>query len=322
MSVLVLGGTRFVGRHVVEALVAAGHAVTVLNRGRTPDDLPAAVERLRGDRNGGAAGLGALEGRTWDACVDVNGYMPAQVRPAVEALHGRVGRYVFVSTVSVYGDLDDGPVLETYPRMAPAPDHETEITGETYGPLKVACEDLIEARFGRQSALLRPQIVAGPHDPTGRYPYWVQRARQGGDMLAPGDGSDHLQVVDARDVARFVVSVVERDLDGAYNLAGPRLTWAAFLALLAPDHCVWVPAEMLWAAGLTFQELPLFRSGPGHRGGLMNVSAERATQAGLQLAAPADTLTAVQTWLEGRDEPPALAPHIEAALVAAARAQR
>src|SRR5262249_22309556 len=140
MHILTLGGTQFVGRHIVEALLTVGHRVSILTRGHTPDELPAEVERLRGDRDLGTVGLDALAGRSWDACVDVSGYTPRQVRASAELLRDRVKRYVFISAVSVYGDPDIRPARETHPLLPPAAEDVTEIDGETYGPLKVACE--------------------------------------------------------------------------------------------------------------------------------------------------------------------------------------
>ena len=257
MRVLVLGGSRFIGRHVVEALLAAGHRVTVFNRGVSPDLLPAVVERLRGDRDAGSAGLAALVAPArpgswrWDACIDLSGYTPRQVRASAEALCAEIGRYVFVSAVMVYGDPQQRPVLETQPRLPPATEAVVEINGETYGPLKVACEDIVQAIYGVRATVLRPQVVAGPHDDSNRYGHWVQRALRPGPMLAPGDGRDHLQVIDVRDLARFVCTVVERDLGGAFNLAGPRLTWSEFIKnLLGVEAPVWVPVTLLEAGGL------------------------------------------------------------------------
>src|SRR5262249_44862145 len=158
--------------------------------------------------------------------VDVSGYTPRQVRASAERLRDRVKRYLFISAVSVYGDPDRRPVRETHPLLPPAAEEVTEVNGETYGPLKVACEQIVQETYGERGTLLRPQIVAGPHDPSGRYSYWVNRAARGGEMLAPGDGSDHVQVIDARDLARFTVKVTENALGGAFNLAGPRITWA------------------------------------------------------------------------------------------------
>ncbi len=319
MRVLVLGGTRFIGRHIVEDLLAAGHGVSILARGVSPDELPAQVERLRGDRDTGAAGLAALSGRSWDACVDVSGYTPRHVRPSAELLCESVKRYVFVSAVRVYGDPEDRPVRESHPRVPPAGERVTEINDETYGPLKVACENIVEEVYADRCALLRPQVVVGPHDPTGRYSYWVRRALRGGSMLAPGDGSDHVQVIDVRDVARFTRTLIENDLGRAFNLAGPRLTWAEFLDLLGAERVVWVASDILRAAGLTSLELPLYRPERGPLGSLMDVSSERARAAGLTLTDPQGTGMDTRHWLSDRVPTLALSPEREAELIRIAR---
>ncbi len=318
MRVLILGGTQFIGRHIVETLLGAGHRVSILTRGKTPDELPASVERFRGDRDEGERGLAALTGRSWDVCIDVSGYTPRQVRPSAETLLPRVKRYVFVSAVSVYGDPQIRPVVETHPRLHPADEDVTEVNGETYGALKVTCENIVQAVYAERSTLLRPQVVVGPYDPSGRYAYWAQRAERGGEMLAPGDGSDHLQVIDVRDLARFVKAVIESDLGGVFNLAGPRLTWAEFLKILGAEKVVWIAAEILQAAGLTFLELPLFRPEHGPRSSLMDVSNEQARRAGLTLTDPRLTLEDMRAWLRGKDPPPALSPEREAELIAIA----
>jgi 2'-hydroxyisoflavone reductase len=319
MRVLILGGTQFLGRHIVKTLLALGHTVSVLNRGVSPDRLPLQVARLRGDRDAGPPGLQALMGRTWDACVDVSGYTPRQVRASAEALRANVKRYVFVSAVSVYGDPQDRPVRETHPRLPPAEEHVSEVNGETYGALKVACENIVQQVYDDRATQLRPQVIAGPGDPSGRYAYWVQRAEQGGEMLAPGDGSDHLQVIDVRDVARFVATVIERDLAGTFNLAGPRFTWARFIAMLGAQNLAWVDAPTLLAAALSFNELPLFRPERGARSGLMDVSNERARTAGLTLTDPEVSLRDVRESLRGHSPIIALSPEREAALIATAR---
>ncbi|MDQ3397125.1 MAG: NAD-dependent epimerase/dehydratase family protein, partial [Deinococcota bacterium] len=249
MDILILGGTQFVGRHIVEAFLKAGHQVSTLTRGKSKDSLPAQVERLHGDRNEGTEGLKALEGRSWDACVDVSGYTPRQVRASAEGLRDRVGRYVFISTVSVYKEPGRHPVRETDPLLFPAAEDITEVNGETYGPLKVTCETIVQEVYRDRCTILRPQIVAGPFDPTGRYSYWLTRVSRGGEMLAPGDGSDHVQVIDARDLARFTVRVIEEDHAGVFNLAGPRLTWAEFMKVLGAGSPFWVSSERLAEAG-------------------------------------------------------------------------
>ena len=317
MKVLVLGGTRFIGRHIVEALVSAGHQVSVFARGMSPDELPRDVERLRGDRNNGAAGLEPLAGHRWDACVDVSGYTPRQVRPSAALLRSNIGRYVFVSTVSVYEDSHDVPVLERHPLLPGAAEDVTDVTGETYGPLKVTCERIVTDLYGERSTVLRPQIVAGPFDPTGRHTYWVQRAMQGGEMLAPGDGNDYLQVVDARDIGRFTCTVLETGASGAFNLAGPRLTWAVFMRSIGATNPVWVSADLIDRAGLTFVELPLFLPNGSERSSLMHVSHDRASAAGLTLTDPLTTIADVRDWLRNHPVPSGLPPEQERALIAA-----
>ena len=319
MKVLVLGGTQFVGRHIVEALLAAGHGVSILTRGLSPDELPAAVERLRGDRDGGLDGLQALAGRRWDACVDVSGYTPRQVRPSAEMLCAQVGRYVFISAVMAYGDPRERPVRESQPRLPPAAEDVTEINGETYGALKVACENLVESIYAERCTLLRPQIVVGPHDPVVRYAYWAQRALQGGTMLAPGDGSDHLQVIDVHDLARFAATLIENGTGGAFNVVGPRFTWARFMQLLGVDKPVWVPAATLQSAGLTYAELPMFRPEHGRFASLMDVSNERACAAGLALTDPALTARTMQDWVRRHPQATPLPPEREAELIRLAR---
>lgn len=321
LNVLVLGGTQFVGRHIVEALLAGGHRVAVLTRGRTPDELPEAVERLKGDRDEGAAGLAALEGRTWDACVDVSGYTPRQVRASAEALRGGVGRYVFVSTVSVYAEQNRHPIREDDPLLPEAAEDVTEVTGETYGPLKVTCERIVEEVFGERATILRPQIVAGPYDPTGRYTYWIDRVARGGDFLAPGDGSDFLQVIDARDLARFTVRVLEEGVPGIFNLAGPRLSWRAFLDLAreatgSDARPVWVAGATLEAQGVGWRELPAWVPAGGAQGGVMDVSSERAQAAGLAHTDPLTTARDTRAWSANAPQKSFLTPERETEVLA------
>jgi 2'-hydroxyisoflavone reductase len=319
MQVLVFGGTRFVGRHIVEALLARGHGVSVFSRGAGPDPLPGTVERLRGDRNDSATSLAALDGRRWDACVDVSGYTPRQVRPSAERLASAVGRYLFISTVSVYAEAATAPVLEADALLPEAAEDVTEITPGSYGPLKVTCERIVRDLFDDRCTILRPQIVAGPYDPTGRYTYWVQRAAQGGALLAPGTGRDHVQVVDARDMARFTVRALERGLGGIFNMAGPRLTWADFMDALGAQTPVWVEARVLEAEGLTFTDLPLFLPDGAPHSRIMDVSAERASHAGFTWTDPRRTVAETHAWLREHPMTPVLTAERERAVLAAAR---
>jgi nucleoside-diphosphate-sugar epimerase len=319
MKILALGGTQFVGRHIVEELLRGGHAVSLLNRGVTRDELPGELERLRGDRDEGHAGLSSLAGHAWDACIDVSGLTARQVRASAELLRKNVGRYVYISAISVYGDPGHGPVDESQPRVPPAEENVTEINAETYGPLKVTCENIVQELFDDRCALLRPQIVAGPYDPVDRFSYWVRRAAQGGAMLAPGDGSDYLQTVDAGDLARFTRRVCEAGLAGSFNLAGPRLTWTDFMQILGAKNLVWVPNDIIASSRVTEFELPLYRSAGGRRSSLMHVSNDRAVAAGLTISDPRTTIANVRAWLCSCELAPALSPEREAALIQASR---
>ena len=322
MNILVLGGTRFVGRHIVEALCSGGHDVTVFTRGQSPDELPAQVARLHGDRSAGGAGLAALDGRRWDACIDVSGYTPLQVRASAERLRDAVGRYVFISTVSAYASLAEPPIDESHALHAEADESVTQVTGDTYGPLKVTCERILRDTYGDRATMLRPQIVAGPFDPTGRHTYWVQRAMRGGEVLVPGDGSDHVQVIDARDLARFAVTTVERHSPGIFNLAGPRVTWSTFVEALGISSPVWVPAEMISSAGLTFADLPLYVPDGSASAGAMHVSHAAATSAGLTHTEVAVTIADTRAWLRAHPMTPVLTADREADIIAMSRGTR
>ncbi|WP_019587960.1 SDR family oxidoreductase [Deinococcus apachensis] len=321
LNVLVLGGTQFVGRHIVEALLARGHGVTVLTRGRTPDELPETVERLKGDRNEGTAGLAALEGRAWDACVDVSGYTPGQVRASAEALRERVRRHVFISTGSVYAEQHRHPIREDDPLLPAAAEDVTEVTGETYGPLKVTCERIVQEVFGERATILRPQIVAGPYDPTGRYTYWIDRVAAGGDFLAPGNGSDFVQVIDARDLAHFTMKVLEEDIPGVFNLAGPRLSWREFLEVAreatgSNARPVWVDEATLEAQEVGWRELPVWLPAMSEQGGLMDMSSDRAQAAGLIHSGPLTTARDTRAWSTDTPQKPFLTPEREAEVLA------
>jgi 2'-hydroxyisoflavone reductase len=322
-KVLVLGGTRFVGRHIVEALLSAGHEVTVLTRGQSVDELPGTVERLQGDREQGAAGLQALSGRRWDACIDVSGYTPAAVQASTNALADSVNRYVFVSTVSVYAEQHRHPIRESDPLLPAAPEDLTEVTGESYGPLKVTCERIVQDVFGTRATILRPQIVAGPFDHTARYPYWPDRAAQsrqdGRPMLAPGKGSDHVQVIDARDLGRFAVRILEDGTPGIFNVSGPRLTWAEFMQAIGAESVVWVDAATLEAQGIGWRDLPLYLADDSEQGGLMDIDASPALAAGLTLTDPATTARDTRAWSAGQQTAYALTPELESAALNANR---
>ena len=217
MRLLVLGGTRFVGLAIARAAVAAGHDVTLFHRTARPGLLPE-VEHLLGDRDGG---LGALEGRAFDGCVDVSGYVPRLVGASARLLSRSVGRYLFVSTISVYADLsqprdEDGPLAS-----AADPESEDVWTGNNYGALKVLCEDEVRNAFEGRATVVRPGFVVGPGDYTGRFTWWVRRGAAGGTMPLPASIARRAQFIDADDLARFTLGLIEADAEGTFNATGP-----------------------------------------------------------------------------------------------------
>ena len=207
MRILVLGGTQFLGRHVVDAALERGHGVTLFNRGQTRPELFPDVEKLHGDRDGD---LSALEGRAFDAVVDTSGYVPRIVQHTLDAL-GDVGHYTFVSSVSAYADLAE-PRDEDAP-LAQLTEETEDYRSEAYGPLKALCEDVVRARFPG-AFIPRPGLIGGPWDPTGRFTYWPQRFAAGGQVLAPTPADGDTQVIDARDLAHWIVEAAETGLAG------------------------------------------------------------------------------------------------------------
>lgn len=222
MRILVLGGTSFVGRAIVEDALGAGAEVTLFNRGRTGAGLFPAVARLVGDRDAGD--YAALRDGSWDAVVDAGGYLPRHVGQAMDALGDRVGRYLFISSHAVYVRSGVGPGSdEDTPRRAPVRDVQDtgELTEETYGPAKVACEDDVMARYGSRATIVRPGKVAGPYDPSDMFTYWVRRAARGGRVALPADPEQPVQIIDSRDLARLVVRLLMDDRPGVFHAVGP-----------------------------------------------------------------------------------------------------
>ncbi len=283
MKLLVLGGTRFVGRAVVEAALADGHEVTLFHRGRTNAGLFPQAEHLLGDRDGG---IDALAAGIWDACVDVSGYVPRVVRASAGLLADAVARYVFVSSVSVYEELR-GPTDETAP-LATLEDETTEAVEESYGGLKALCEGVVTEVYGERSVLARPTFVVGPHDHTGRFTWWVQRGARGGTVLVPEGSAWRTQFIDVRDLARFLLlAAADPSLSGAYNVVGPRIDVglvdvveeAAILAGVDVRPVV-VDDAFLVDQGVSERELPLWVPEP-EWAAWAQASGERALAAGL-----------------------------------------
>lgn len=340
MHLLVLGGTRFLGRHLAELALAQGHRVTLLHRGRSGAGLFPQAEHLLADRN---ADLSVLDGRRFDVVVDTSAYWPRQVREVAARLAGRVGHYQMVSTISVYADPDAGPPTEDAPLATLADPTTEQVNGETYGGLKVLCEQAAVAAFGSDRCLLpRPGLLVGPHDPTERFTWWVRRllgAEPGSEVLAPGDPAAAVQFIDARDAAAWMLAQAEAGHSGPFNLTGPAapLTMGGFLGeacrVLAPasdpPRLAWVAEDFLLAQGVTpWTELPLWL--PRRNEGIHRTDIARALAAGLQCRPLAETLADTAAWAqtapvaapaEGPPRPrTGLAPGREAALLQAWRA--
>jgi nucleoside-diphosphate-sugar epimerase len=332
MKILVLGGTIFLGRHLVEAALARGHGVTLFNRGQHNPDLFPDVEKLRGDRTGD---LDALRGRKWDAVVDTCGYVPRVVRASAQRLAEAVGHYTFISSISVYPSLPTPGMDESAPTGTLADESIEEVTGETYGPLKALCEQAAEAAMPGQVLNVRAGLLVSPSDPSDRFTYWPHRIAQGGDVLAPGTPVGRAQFIDARDLAEWIVRMAESGGTGVYNATGPGepLTMGQLLddcrAVSGSDATlIWVDEEFLLTAGAApWSELPLWvPAREADMAGFSAVSCAKAIAAGLTFRPLADTIRDTLAWDATRPAVPelraGLKPEREAELLAAWRTSR
>ena len=283
MRILVVGGTRFVGRHVVEAALAAEHDVTLLHRGRGDDDLFPEAEHLHADRD---VDLSLLARREFDATVDTSAYFPRQVRSLSAALDGRGGRYLVISSTSVYAQPDAQGFDESSHLVEPAGDDVTEITEESYGRLKVSVEIAARELHHERATVVRPTYVIGPWDYTQRFTYWVERLAEGGEVLAPGNPDDPIQVIDGRDMGVWIVGLLEDDVTGTFHAVSPAPPYTFGLMLgdvaaaVAPEGTTltWVDQQWLLDQGETGESLPLWGAGdPWIDANTADPSAARAT---------------------------------------------
>lgn len=300
MKLLILGGTVFLGRHIVESALQRGHEITLFTRGERNPDLFPGVEKLRGNRDGN---LAPLEGRRWDAVIDTSGYVPRVVRASAELLKDAVAHYTFISSISVYAGFETPGMDETAPVGTLADKGVEEITGETYGPLKALCERAVEEVRPGRALIIRPGLIVGPHDPTDRFTYWPRRVARGGEVLAPDRPDRATQIIDARDLAAWIVRMVEAGATGVYNATGPaeRLMMGHLL-----DACnaagggsatfTWIPEQFLLDAGIgPWIELPLWV--PASEGvGFDSVSITRALAAGLTFRPLEETVRDTLAW--------------------------
>jgi len=224
LKILVLGGTKFLGRAIADAALAAGHELTLFNRGETNPELFPEAEKLRGNRDGD---LSALGGRRWDAVIDPSGFLPRIVRASVELLRDS-GHYTFVSSCSVYPSFAE-PVTESSP-VARVEDESTEDVEKHYGALKALCEEVVEELFSGRALHVRAGLIVGPHDPTGRFTYWPQRIARGDEVLVPGTPERPVQLIDVRDLGEWIVRSAETGLSGAFNVTSPPFPMRELLA--------------------------------------------------------------------------------------------
>ena len=315
MKLLVLGGTKFLGRHLVEAALARGDEVTLFNRGQLNPELFPGVEKLRGDREGG---LDALRGRRWDAVVDTCGYLPRVVRDSARLLCAGVEHYTFVSSCSAYRDTSVPGVDESHPvgtltderlREAEALTQSglarAPFFAEVYGPLKALCEQAAESAMPGRVLNVRAGLIVGPHDYSDRFTYWPRRVAEGGDVLAPGDPARRVQFVDARDLAAWILKMAEGRRAGTYNAKGPeyRLSMGRFLeecraATGSDERFVWVDEKFLLDAGVQpWMEVPLWTAESDEINRyFLAVSAEKAVAAGLTFRPLAETVRDTLEW--------------------------
>jgi 2'-hydroxyisoflavone reductase len=298
-TLLVLGGTGFLGPHVVDAALAQGWKVTLFNRGKTNADLFPELEKLHGDRDGK---LEALEGRRFRAVVDTSGYVPRIVRMSAELLAPNVAHYLFVSSISAYATFTKLGITEDDP-VAQLEDPKTEEVKVAYGGLKAACEATVEEVLPGRAINVRAGYIVGPLDPTDRFTYWPARADLGGEMLAPGAPEDPIQVIDVRDLAKWMIGALEESHMGVYNLCGPSIPLGGMLAA-CQEHAAkkptlaWVDKEFLKAqGGEEGLNLPIWVP-PGEPGyeGFAQVSAKKAIDTGLTTRPISETVQATLEW--------------------------
>jgi 2'-hydroxyisoflavone reductase len=300
VKILIIGGTIFLGRHLVEAARERGHEVTLFNRGQHNPELFPDVEKLRGDRDGG---LDALGGREWDAVIDTCGSVPRVVRASAELLAEAVGHYTFISTMSVYADLAAPGSNESSPVGTIADETVEDPTGPNYGPLKALCEQAVEAAMPGRSLIIRPGLIVGPHDPSNRFTYWPHRVAMGGEVLAPGTPEQPLQfIIDGRDLAAWIIRMVEAGTTGVFNAKGPDypLTMGELL-----DTCVkvsgsdarftWVDEDFLLEQSVgPWMELPLWL--PASMNAINTARSDKAYAAGLTFRPIAETVRDTLVW--------------------------
>ncbi len=303
MSILILGGTGFIGPHVVRHALARGHEITLFNRGRTNTHLFPGVEKLVGDRN---TDLTALQGRRWDAVLDNSGYTPHQVGLSVDLLKGAADQYLFTSTRAVYTDFTASVMDEDAP-IGPRDLPESEWTA--YGPAKVLAERKVEEGFGARTLIVRPPVIVGPGDRSDRFTYWPDRIDAGGEVLVQGDPADPVQFIDVRDLSEFYVHLLEQQTVGIFNSTGPgaplsaaELVYGIRAITSTPVSFTWVDWDFLAERGqMPQQQLPFWQPPRGRYLNYGRIDSSRAIAAGLAFRPLAVIAKETLDWHRSRE---------------------
>ncbi len=303
MKILIIGGTKFLGRHIVDSSLTRGHTVTLFNRGKTNPGLFPSVETILGDRE---YDIEKLSGRTWDAVIDTCGYVPRIVRLSASGLERSVGRYVFISSISAYEEsiFKKIGVDESDPVGKLEDESVEEITGGTYGPLKALCEKTVLDLYGERGLVIRPGLIVGPNDPTDRFTYWPVRVTRGGDVLAPEKPEVPVQIVDVRDLSEFIIKLIEANASGIYNATGPdyELTFGAMLETCkhvsgSDANFKWASVEFLKQNNVTeWSDMPVWVPDNEENAGFSRVDVSKAIQAGLTFRPLAETVRDTIAW--------------------------
>lgn len=304
MNLLILGGTRFLGRHLVDSALARGHEVTLFNRGRTNPDLFPQAHTIRGDRG---TDLALLSGGSWDAVIDTCGYLPRIVRMSAQALRDAVGSYVFISSISVYADFRKLGISES-DAVGVLREETEQITDESYGPLKALCEQAVRDVFDARALIMRPGLIVGPQDPTDRFTYWPVRVARGGEVLAPDRPDGFTQVIDARDLSDFIIHLIEEKVAGTFNATGlpAALTFGELLETCkqvsgSEATIRWASAEFLAQNKVVpWSDLPAWLPDDGEDAGFAHVDVSRAVAAGLTFRPLAGTVRDTLDWAAAR----------------------
>src|SRR6266540_4178227 len=308
MKILIIGGTKFLGRYLVDAALAAGHEVTLFNRGKTNPTLFPDIETILGDRE---HDIEKLSGREWDAVIDVAGYVPRIVHLSAQGLEKTVKRYIFISSISVYPDFKKVGINESDPVGKLEDESIEEVTGETYGPLKALCEKAVQDTFGGERALIiRPGLIVGPNDPTDRFTYWPMRVKRGGDMITPDTPNTPIQIIDVRDLSAFIIKLIEENASGIYNATGPdyELSLGEMLdackrvsGSVAAFH--WTSTEFLKEHEVApWSDMPVWIPDTEEDAGFSRLDVSKAIHAGLKFRPLEDTIRDTLAWAEMRPE--------------------